>query len=68
MLSQTTSFKKLSEEIGVSPPTLRLYFCRAEFSHIKTYWGYVENITDEDIEKLKEFAKIKKAKYHERKK
>lgn len=47
--------KELAQIIQCHSATVRVYLCRPEFNHVKVCRGIVENISFEDIEKIKGF-------------
>lgn len=64
------SITALTEYFSVSPTTIKMYLCRADFAHTKlTHIGVVEVIKyvkEEDIEKLKYLLRRSKKKWGKR--
>lgn len=58
MIWNGVTLERISEEIGCSANTVRVYLARPEFSHIqrmhKAHRAVINNITDSDISRLKE--------------
>lgn len=52
-MSKKYSLNQLRNILKIGIPTIEMYLCRAEFSHVKKIKGVYINITPNDIQRLK---------------